>query len=65
MILVEYQEKAHKKGIIFESSFFYPENEKLDALDVSVILNNALENAVEAAGAYKENHEQSHVRICS
>ena len=60
-----YQEKAHKKGIIFESSFFYPENEKLDALDVSVILNNALENAVEAAGAYKENHEQSHVRICS
>jgi len=38
---------------------------KLDALDVSVILNNALENAVEAAGAYKENHEQSHVRICS
>ena len=65
VILVEYQEKAHKKGIIFESSFFYPENEKLDALDVSVILNNALENAVEAAGAYKKNHEQSHVRICS
>ena len=24
VILVEYQEKAHKKGIIFESSFFYP-----------------------------------------
>lgn len=65
VILAEYQKKAEERGITFESSFFYPGNETLDVFCVSVILNNALENALQAAEEYKENHEKSYIKIRS
>ncbi len=39
---------AAKKGIVTESAFMYPAKEAVEAFDISILLNNALENAVEA-----------------
>ena len=36
------------KGIRFECDFHYPQTGGIDAFDVSIILNNALSNAIEA-----------------
>jgi sensor histidine kinase YesM len=52
VLLTQKQKLAQENGIEFTSNFYYPEGTKLNAFDVSVILNNALDNAIEAA---KEN----------
>lgn len=65
VILSEYRERAEKSGITFESRFVYPENENLDVFDVSVILNNALENALQAAEKFREDHGHSYINLCS
>ena len=39
--------EAQEKRIRFTSDFYYPENTKLDAFDMSVIMNNALNNCME------------------
>lgn len=49
VILMEKHREASEKGIAFESKFYYPENAGLNTFDVSIILNNALDNAIEAA----------------
>ncbi|MBD5444265.1 MAG: sensor histidine kinase, partial [Lachnospiraceae bacterium] len=49
IIISEKQKAAEKKGIDFKYEFYYPENTKLNAFDISVILNNAINNAIEAA----------------
>lgn len=49
VILLEKQKEAARKGIDFVCDFHYPEGTNVSALDVSVILNNAVDNAVEAA----------------
>lgn len=49
IIISEKQKAAEEKGIDFQYEFHYPENTKLNAFDVSVILNNAINNAIEAA----------------
>lgn len=36
-----------KKGIHFQLEFYYPEDSCINAFDISVILNNALQNALE------------------
>ncbi len=48
MILMEKKKEAEKQGIRFVCDFHYPENTKLDAFDVSVILYNALNNCMES-----------------
>lgn len=50
VILTEQKNKAEKKGIRFQSEFHYPVASNLNAFDVSVLLNNALQNAFENAG---------------
>ncbi|MCM1155214.1 MAG: GHKL domain-containing protein [Roseburia sp.] len=50
IIINEKCREARQKGITFEADFHYVQ-EGLDVFDVSVILNNALENAFEAAAA--------------
>lgn len=50
VILTEQKSKAEKRGIRFQSEFHYPAGSNLNAFDVSVILNNALQNALENAG---------------
>lgn len=49
VILTEKQKAAEEKGIAFECDFHYPAGTKINAFDVSVILNNAVDNAIEAA----------------
>ena len=58
MILLEKKKEAGMRGIRFESDFRYPENTKLDAFDVSVILYNALNNCMESV-----NGEKPYIRI--
>ncbi len=58
MILLEKKKEAEMHGIRFESDFRYPENVKLDAFDVSVILYNALNNCMESV-----NGENPYIRI--
>lgn len=50
VILMERSREAQSKGIVFDCSFLYPVGREMDAFDLSIILNNALANAIEAAG---------------
>lgn len=54
VILREKKKEAEEKKIAFTQRFHFPENTKLSAFDVSVILNNALDNAIEAAKICEE-----------
>lgn len=56
VILQERKNEAVKKGIDFECSFHYPEGPGINAFDTSIILNNALQNAVENAGSCKPSY---------
>ena len=49
VILQELKNEAEKKKIRFQSDFYYPTGTNINAFDVSVILNNALQNAMEHA----------------
>lgn len=51
VILTEKYKEAQEKGIDFTCEFHYPQGTKINAFDVSIILNNALANAIEAADA--------------
>lgn len=55
VILTEKQSEAAKRGITFDCDFHYPADFSGGALDMSIILNNALNNAIEAAGKCPEN----------
>lgn len=48
VILGRYVRLARQRGIAFSSDFIYPERLGMDVFDLSVILNNGLENAFEA-----------------
>ena len=54
VILTQKQRDAQQKGIDFECQFVYPSNTSVNAFDVSVILNNAIENAFEGVEGCKE-----------
>lgn len=56
VILKERKNEALKKGIDFECSFHYPEGSGINAFDTSIILNNALQNAIENAGEYQPSY---------
>ena len=47
VILTQKQKEAEEKGISFDCKFVYPSDTVINAFDVSVILNNAIENAFE------------------
>lgn len=49
VVLTEKQKEAVGKEIAFVCDFHYPEGTKINAFDVSVIVNNAVSNAIEAA----------------
>ena len=50
VILQEAKNEAEKRKIRFQSDFYYPTGKNINVFDVSVILNNALQNAMENAG---------------
>lgn len=54
VILLEKSMQADEKGITFISEFHYPEGAGIDAFDISVILNNSLDNAIESAEKCKD-----------
>ncbi len=54
VILSEKKKEAEEDGIAFESNFLFPQDSKADAFDISVILINALTNAIEGAKKSKE-----------
>lgn len=54
VILREWKTEAEKKKIRFQCDFHYPTGSNINAFDLSVILNNALQNAVENAGGSGE-----------
>lgn len=56
VILQEFVKEAGSRGISFHSQFYYPVDSNIDALDISVILNNALQNAVENTREGKDQH---------
>lgn len=56
VILTERRREAEGMGMAFLCDFHYPEGTTVNAFDVSVILNNALGNAIEAAGKCRCPH---------
>lgn len=50
VILMEKLREAKERQIRFLSDFHYPQNTKLNAFDLSVIMNNALNNCMENVG---------------
>lgn len=60
VILLEKKKEAEERNIRFECGFHYPEGTKLNAFDISVILNNALDNSLESA-----NGDSPYIHISS
>ena len=65
VILLEKKKEVEAKNIRFDSDFHFPDNSGINAFDLSIILNNALDNSLEAANgdspyikvsSYKQNH---------
>lgn len=50
IIIHQKGQEAEKKQIRFQADFVYPSKLLIDVYDIAVILNNALENAIEACG---------------
>ena len=47
VILNSKKKEAAEKGIVFVCDFYYPTESKISAFDISVLLNNAIANAME------------------
>lgn len=54
VVLSETADRCEREGIAFESAFVYPEDLDINPFDMSVILTNALQNAVEASASVPE-----------
>ena len=54
VILQELNAEAEKRGISFYSEFHYPADSNINTFDISIILNNALQNAIENTEKEKE-----------
>lgn len=50
VVLAEHQRRIAETGAVLEADFHYPDSAVMDTFDLSVILDNALTNAREAAG---------------
>lgn len=55
-ILTESRKRAEEKGIHFISAFHYPGGTVVNAFDISVILNNAINNAIEGCEGVRHPH---------
>ena len=50
VIVNDRQKAAEKQGVRFQSGFIYPKSEWYNAYDIGIIINNLLQNALEACG---------------
>ena len=57
IIIHQKGQEAEKKQIQFKADFAYPPNLLIDIYDIAVILNNALENAIEASRKTEGNKQ--------
>ena len=55
IIIHQKKQEAQKVGVRFDVDFNYPKKLQINAYDIGIILNNALENAIEACAPLKEN----------
>ena len=49
VIIHQKKQEAEKQNISFDADFTYPDKQQIDVYDVGIVLNNALENAIEAS----------------
>ena len=49
VIIHQKKQEAEKQNISFEAEFIYPDKQQIDVYDIGIVLNNALENAIEAS----------------
>ena len=56
VILQEFKKEAEESGISFHLEFHYPVDSNINVFDISVILNNALQNAMENTEKEKAKH---------
>jgi len=54
VVLSDFSRSCEKKGIPFNNDFRYPQGFEVNVFDVSVIMNNALQNALEASADLAE-----------
>lgn len=59
VILSERKKEMDDKGIDFSFDFHYPMTDAVDSFDISIILNNALSNAIEAVEREKSDSDKS------
>ena len=63
VILSERKKEMDEKEIDFSCDFHYPADGKINAFDISIILNNGLSNAIESIE--RECHCAPHIFLCS
>ena len=49
VIIHQKKQEAEKQHISFDADFTYPDKQQIDVYDIGIVLNNALENAIEAS----------------
>ena len=49
VIIHQKKQEAEKHDISFEADFTYPDKQQINVYDIAIVLNNALENAIEAS----------------
>jgi two-component system sensor histidine kinase AgrC len=64
VILAEWRQRANERGIAFDCCFHYPQESAISAFDVSVLLNNALSNALAGAEKSREPFIRIRSRCC-
>jgi len=65
VILSERRQEAQEEGIEFVCDFSFPKSETINAFDMSVILNNALDNAIKAAKDIVKKGKHARISIHS
>ena len=56
IVISEKMREAEEAGISFTQNFHYPSSGKVESIDIGIILNNALSNAIRAASGSKDPH---------
>ena len=54
IVISEKMREAEEAGVSFSQNFHYPSSGKVESIDIGVILNNALSNAIRAASESKD-----------
>lgn len=63
VILSDRKKEMEEKGIAFDCDFHYPQDENVNAFDISIILSNALSNAIEAVEREQAMNAAKHSAI--